>query len=246
MVKYKAKVEYLGTRYHGWQLQKGLETIQGALSDATYQITRERTTWVGAGRTDSGVHALAQSSHFVLREKPHAPDRLLRALNGTLPWEIRVRSLKRVPLDFHAQRQARLKRYEYRIFCGRFLSPFLQGRVFHCREELDAGKMDEAAALLRGTWDFSGFAAAASQVRTHVRTLSESAMKRRGRNLRYIAEGNGFLQHMVRNIVGTLLQVGTGRRPSEDILRILASRNRINAGPTAQPQGLYLVKVRYG
>ncbi len=244
-VKYKAVIEYLGANYFGWQVQKDRETVQGVLARATEKITGQRPNWVGAGRTDSGVHALGQVAHFKLEDKVFQPRKLGRALNGTLPWDVRIKSLRRTPLGFHAQRDALAKRYEYRIFQGPVLSPFHSGRVFHSRGELDVDAMAAAAALIRGTWDFRGFAASGTSVRTFTRSVFQSTVVSSGRFIRYRVEANGFLQHMVRNIVGTLLEVGRGRREPEDVLRILASRNRRNAGPTALPEGLYLIRVRY-
>ena len=244
MQKYRAIVQYRGTRYSGWQVQKDRDTIQGCLKAATEKVTGEAITWVGAGRTDAGVHSLGQCAHFRLEQARQA-GQLQRSLNGVLPPDIRVRRLQQADQLFHAQKQALKKRYAYRIFNGPVLSPFLPGLVYHAFRPLDVAAMQQAARLLTGTWNLRGFAAASTSVRTFTRTIHLSQLRRRRNQLRYIVEANGFLHHMVRNIVGTLLEVGTGLRPPEDMLRILASRDRRNAGRTASPQGLYLVRVWY-
>ncbi|HSR68512.1 MAG TPA: tRNA pseudouridine(38-40) synthase TruA [Acidobacteriota bacterium] len=245
MAKYRAVLQYAGGRYSGWQVQKDRDTVQGALNQALRRITGlEKVSWVGAGRTDAGVHAMGQCAHFRLPEAAQA-EGLQRALNGVLPWDIRVQKLSRVQDAFHARRDALKKLYEYRIHHGPVLPPFRHGWVYHSYYRLDPERFRQGADLLRGTWDFSGFAASSSSVKTHVRTVFESRLRRQGSLLRYQIEADGFLQHMVRNIVGTLLEIARGRRAPEDVLRILASRDRRNAGPTAQPQGLYLIKVFY-
>ncbi len=244
MIKYKAVIQYIGTRYAGWQIQKNQITVQGLLRESLARVSGETVSVVGSGRTDSGVHALAQVAHFRLSE-PVPPDRLQRALNGVLPWDIRVLGLSRAPATFHAQRSAVRKRYEYRIFNGRVLPPFLHDRVLHVVTPLDVDAMRQGAACLPGRHDFKAFTAAASKVRDFERTLSRLELHQRGPHLRIVCEADGFLHHMVRNITGTLLEVGRGRRPPEDVARVLATQDRRQAGPTAPPQGLYLVKVWY-
>ncbi|MEE8349389.1 MAG: tRNA pseudouridine(38-40) synthase TruA [Acidobacteriota bacterium] len=242
--KYKATLKYVGTRYAGWQIQKNQNTIQGQLRDALTTITGHPVSVIGSGRTDSGVHAMAQVAHFCLAA-PTPREQLFRALNGILPWDIRVMSLSKVPLDFHAQKNALKKRYEYRLYNGPSLSPFLHGYVLHVRHVLDYQAMQTAAQQLYDTHDFSGFAAATTQVKSRTRQIYLSQIQKRGWFVTYRVEANGFLHHMVRNIVGTLLQIGSGKRPPGDIEKILKSKNRRMAGPTAPPQGLYLMKVWY-
>ncbi len=245
MGKYRMLVQYLGTQYHGWQTQKNRPTIQSELQQALQQITGKRVSVVGAGRTDSGVHALGQVAHFRL-EKTVDANHLHRAMNGVLPWDIRVRKLRRTDPDFHAQRHAVRKRYDYRIFNGPVLPPFLWNQVVHVRKPLNPRRLSEAARHVLGTHDFSAFAASGTAVQTRVRTITKSLWVKKGCHLNYRIVGSGFLHHMVRNIVGTLLEVGVGKRLPEDLIRVLQSQDRSNAGPTAPPHGLYLVKVWYG
>lgn len=244
MTKYKLTIQYLGTRYSGWQIQNDKPTIQGTIKQALLQLTGQTVSVVGAGRTDSGVHALGQVAHIRLPTEMQT-GRLQRALNGILPWDIRIISAQPAPADFHAQKSAVRKRYLYRVYNGKVLSPFLSGCVHQVVGPLQVEAMSEAAKLIVGRHDFKGFAAAASSVRDYHRTVLSSRLVKKGRHVRYMIEADGFLHHMVRNIVGTLLQIGGGKRSASDMTRILESRDRRNAGPTAPPQGLYLVKVWY-
>ncbi len=244
MQKYKILIQYLGTRYQGWQIQGREPTIQLALTDAVEKVTRERVSVVGSGRTDSGVHALGQVAHFRLDGRQDT-GRLKRALNGVLPEDIRILRLTPVAASFHAQKDAQKKRYLYRIYDGDVLGPFFWGRVFHSHHQLDSQRMAQAAGLILGRHDFTGFAASRSSARDKRRTVLRSQVRRRGRHLSYVIEGDGFLHHMVRNIVGTLLEVGRCRRPAEDMPAILKAGDRRLAGPTAAPWGLYLSRVWY-
>ena len=244
MPKYKATLKYIGTRYAGWQIQKNQTTIQGQLRDALSTFAGQPVSVIGAGRTDSGVHAMAQVAHFTLAQ-PTSRKKLIRALNGILPWDIRIMSLSRVSASFHAQKDAIRKRYEYQLYNGPTLSPFLHDLVLHVRHPLDLRAMQEAAQQLCDTHDFTGFAAAATQVKSRTRQVYLSQIQKRGYHVTYRVEANGFLHHMVRNIVGTLLQIGSGKRPVSDIQKILTSRNRRMAGPTAPAQGLYMMKTWY-
>ncbi|MDA2935085.1 tRNA pseudouridine(38-40) synthase TruA [Acidobacteria bacterium AH-259-D05] len=244
MTKYKAVLQYIGTRYAGWQIQKNQNTIQGQFREALHTLTDQPISVIGAGRTDSGVHAMEQVAHFTL-SREMALKKLLQGLNGILPWDIRVMRLQAVSLDFHAQKDAIKKRYVYRIYNGPTLSPFLYGYVHHIRYPLNVQAMQEAAQQLCQTCDFTGFAAAATQVKNRTRTVFLSQIQKRGLHVSYRIEANGFLHHMVRNIVGTFLQIGAGKRPSGDIQKILDSKKRQMAGPTAPAQGLYMMKIWY-
>ncbi len=244
MTKYKVIVQYVGTQYAGWQIQKDQHTIQGKLKNALHQLTGEEISVVGAGRTDSGVHAMEQVAHLRLSEGM-ATEKLFRGLNGILPWDIRVMSIDPAPQDFHAQKDALKKRYEYRIYTGPVLPPFLHGYVHHMSRPLNTSDMQRAAEQLCRSHDFRGFAAASTRVKSTVRTVFLSQIEEQGFDLTYRIEGDGFLHHMVRNIVGTLLEIGVGRRAPDDVRKILDSKDRRMAGPTAPARGLYLMRIWY-
>ena len=244
LIKYRLVVQYRSDGYSGWQVQKNRPTIAGTIEAALSRITAETVSIVGAGRTDAGVHALGQVAHFRLsRSRP--ADRLLKSLNGVLPSEIRVLRLSVASDAFHAQKDAKRKRYVYRVYNGPVLSPFLEGRVNQVYRPLSPEAMQQAADLIVGTHDFTGFTASASRVKNRIRTVYVSCWQRRGRHFSYRIEGNGFLHHMVRNVVGTMLQIGHGQRPASDMITILESRDRRLAGPTAPPHGLFLARVWY-
>ena len=244
MTKYRFVVQYRSDGFSGWQVQKNRPTIGGTIEAALARITGENTSVVGAGRTDAGVHALGQVAHFRLR-RSRPSDRLLKSLNGVLPAQIRVLRLSVAADAFHAQKDATRKRYVYRVYNGPVLSPFLEGRVYQVYRPLSLAAMQEASELISGTRDFSGFTASASQVKSRVRTVFVSRWQRKGRHFSYRIEGDGFLHHMVRNLVGTMLQIGLGQRPAPDMTMILGSRDRRLAGPTAPAHGLFLARVWY-
>jgi tRNA pseudouridine38-40 synthase len=262
MTHWKLTLSYDGTGYHGWQVQPVRPTIQGTLGAALHFITGERILPQGSGRTDAGVHALAQVATFSATV-PIPAENLLRALNRALPPGIRVLAAESVPESFHARHSAVRKSYEYRIFCRELsqagesapiCSPFLARYVWDCRWPLALEPMQQAAALLRGTHDFSSFAASdpdqteresGSGGPNPVKTLFHSECVRENGLLVYRVTGSGFLHHMVRNIVGTLAEIGRGALTPADMPRILAARDRSAAGPTAPPQGLFLVSVEY-
>jgi tRNA pseudouridine38-40 synthase len=254
---WKLTLAYDGTDFHGWQVQPGLVTVQGELQAALGRITGERPLPQGSGRTDAGVHALAQVASFVL-EAPIPAENLMRALNRTLPAAIRVTEAGIAPDGFHARYSAVAKTYEYRIFRERICPPFLARYVHHCIWPLDLEELVRAAQALVGEQDFFSFAAtdpelaarsADEEPPTAVRTVFLSAWERRpsegGELLVYRVRGNGFLHHMVRNLVGTMLEVGRGMVGSEEIPRIIAARSRSAAGPTAPARGLFLHSVKY-
>ena len=177
------------------------------------------------------------------REKP--TEKLLRGLNGILPWDIRVRQVKQTTMSFHAQKNARKKRYEYRIYNGLVLSPFYHGYFYHLIPELKMEAMHNAAERIIGLKNFRGFSASASKIRNTYRQVFLSRFRKRGKQILYQIEATGFLHHMVRNIVGTLVEVGLEKRSPLDIEKIFKTKDRRNAGPTAPAHGLYLVKVWY-
>ncbi|MBI4482851.1 MAG: tRNA pseudouridine(38-40) synthase TruA [Acidobacteria bacterium] len=238
-------LEYEGTGYRGWQRQAAGPTVQGTLTDALERITGERIHLIGSGRTDAGVHAEAQVANFHLERNAMALRSLQRALNSALPLDIRVKSLRPEPPGFHARKHARSKLYRYQVFTGAEMSPFLRRYYYHWTMPVNLDALQAAARLLRGTHDFRSFMGSGSAVRGTTRTVLWSEWRRRGQRLHYLIEASGFLRHMVRNIVGTLLEVGRGKMEPEALERILDSGRRTEAGPTAPAHGLFLVKVHY-
>jgi len=299
---WKLTLAYDGGPFHGWQVQPGHPTVQGTLAAVIQHVTGEPVLPQGSGRTDAGVHALGQVASFTLPIAIPA-ENLLHALNRALPPAIRVLAAEPVPSTFHARHSALRKTYEYRIFerriparriqtaatnstHERICSPFLAPYVWDCRWPLQLAPMQQAAAHLIGSHDFTSFAASdpdlttrqgatlhqsvilsegaglhpapqskdpeaagpdstAGPFSTNTRTIFHSTLTRTDDLLLYRVTGSGFLHHMVRNLVGTLIDVGRGALTPADIPRILAARDRSTAGPTAPPQGLYLISVEY-
>jgi tRNA pseudouridine38-40 synthase len=303
MPHWKIVLTYDGTPYNGWQVQPNLPTVQGTLAQAIQRITGETVLPQGSGRTDTGVHALAQVATFSLTV-PIPAANLHRALNRALPASIRVLSVEAVPENFHARHSAVRKTYEYRILpCGRddrICSPMLAPYVWPCRSPLDLAILQQAASHILGTHDFTSFAAsdpdqatrnaasfesigdesidaanrfphpklknvistgggalAAAVERSaslpplsiiptnNTRTIFHSTWQQEGELLTYRITGNGFLHHMVRNLVGTFVEAAAHRISADEIPTILAARNRGAAGPTAPASGLFLVEVEY-
>jgi tRNA pseudouridine38-40 synthase len=262
MTHWKLIVAYDGTPYNGWQIQPGLPTIQGTLANALHHITGESVLPQGSGRTDTGVHALGQVASVSLAS-PIPVSNLQRALNHILPTSIRVVSIQEVSPDFHARHSARRKTYEYRIATQSICPPTLAPFVWNCTWPLDLVAMQQGAADIIGTHDFTSFAASdpdlanrnASEedddtspptpAKTATRSIFASTWHREGEILLYRVTGSGFLHHMVRNLVGTFVDVGRGRTASDALPNIIAARTRSAAGSTAPPQGLFLVEVDY-
>jgi len=261
MQNWKLTLTYDGTAFAGWQVQPGLRTIQGELQSAIGRILGRK--WgdpplpQGSGRTDAGVHALGQVASVAL-EAPLPAENLLRALNRTLPAAIRVLSVEPVSAEFHARHLAIGKTYEYRIFRGILCSPFLAAYVHHCQWKLDPALLREAAAQVVGEHDFTSLAATdadlAARLRTdpglavpsNVRTIfSSDWTELPGDLLVYRVRGNGFLHHMVRNLVGTMLEIARGQFPAGSMAAILEAQARSAAGPTAPASGLFLHSVEY-
>jgi tRNA pseudouridine38-40 synthase len=254
---WKLTLTYDGTPFNGWQIQPNLPTVQGTLANAIHHITGESVLPQGSGRTDAGVHALAQVATFSLTV-PIPAANLHRALNRALPTSIRVLSVEAVPEDFHARHSAQRKTYEYRILPdGRICSPMLAPYVWPCRFSLDLKVLQQAATHVLGTHDFSSFAAndpdqAARNASEptdvpidNVRTIYHSAWHQQEDLLIYRVTGSGFLHHMVRNLVGTFVEAASNRMSPDEIPVILAAHNRSAAGPTAPASGLFLVEVEY-
>ena len=247
---FKLTIAYDGTDFAGWQVQPKQKTIQGELADAIERVTGERVLPQGSGRTDAGVHALGQVASFALDSSIPA-ENLAPALNHTLPLSIRVTSSEEVAADFHARHSAKAKTYEYRIHRGAVCSPFLVRYVHHHPYPLDEDAVERASRLVIGTHDFTSFTAVDpergkdGEEPDNVRTIYCSEWERNGVLFSYHVHGDGFLHHMVRNLVGTFLLVGKGRLSADSIPQILAARRRSDAGPTAPAGGLFLVSVEY-
>jgi tRNA pseudouridine38-40 synthase len=266
---WKLTLAYDGTDFQGWQVQPGLPTIQGELQAALGRVTGESPLPQGSGRTDAGVHALAQVASFALRA-PIPPENLHRALNRTLPPSIRVSETRTVRSTFHARHSAIAKTYEYRILRGVDCPPFLARYVYACPWPLSLDALRAAARIFEGEHDFLSFAATDPDLahraalvenliakanapslppESTIRTVFSSTWEQRstdaGELLLYRVRGNGFLHNMVRNLVGTMIDVGRGHLALEEIPRILAARCRSEAGPTAPARGLFLHSVDY-
>jgi tRNA pseudouridine38-40 synthase len=274
MQHWKTILTYDGTPFHGWQIQPQLPTVQGTLAQAIAHVTGETVLPQGSGRTDTGVHALAQVASFALASLIPAAN-LHRALNRALPSSIRILSIEAVPASFHARHSVLRKTYEYRIFpktdpdqpsgqlsglatgAERICSPMLAPFVWDCRWPLELERMQQAAPDLVGEHDFTSFAASDPDLSTRtgeregdgqkdaVRTIFANSWERRDDLYVYRVTGSGFLHHMVRNLVGTFVDIGAGRIATDSLPSILAARNRAAAGPTAPARGLFLVSVEY-
>ena len=246
----KITLAYDGADFFGWQVQPDKPTVQGSLSEAIERVTGERMLPQGSGRTDAGVHALSQVATVVLESSIPCPN-LVIALNDILPAAIRVREVAEVAEDFHARKSARAKTYRYRIYRADICPPFLARYVYHHPYPLDEPTMLMAAAVVVGEHDFTSFAAVdpergRDEPVSNVRTIFQSRWERRpGEELVYIVRGNGFLHHMVRNLVGTFLMVGKGTLSLADLRKVLDAKDRSAAGATAPASGLYLVSVEY-
>lgn len=262
-MNWKLALAYDGTDFHGWQVQPGHLTIQGELAAAVERITGERVLPQGSGRTDAGVHARAQIASFELKA-PIPPGNLHRALNRALPAAIRVLRAEHAPPDFHARHGVLAKTYEYRIFQAEICPPWSARYVYALNWPLNIDRMQQAAVLVIGEHDFTSFAATDPDLSTraapaeagdpldpdsragNIRTIFASSFGTEdGELLIYRVRGNGFLHHMVRNLVGTFIDVGRGHIAVEDITRILEQRARSAAGATAPARGLFLDSVEY-
>src|SRR5271169_2292991 len=241
----KVILTYDGAEFSGWQVQPDAPTVQGTLASAIGRITGEKVLPQGSGRTDAGVHALAQVVTFVT-ESSVPTGNFAKALNDILPATVRVLEVTEAPPEFHARHSARAKTYRYRIYRGAICPPFLARYVWHYPYPLDELAMAQAAPRVVGEHDFTSFAAVDpergrdQEPAPNVRRIFSSAWERTGEELVYTVRGNGFLHHMVRNLVGALILVGRATLQGEDVTRILEARNRSAAGATAPASGLYL------
>jgi tRNA pseudouridine38-40 synthase len=249
MRTFKITVSYDGTDFSGFQRQANARSVQAEIELALAAIEGKHVTVAGAGRTDAGVHALGQVASFKLASTIAERD-LLRALNAKLPEDVRVLSAEVAAPEFNARFSARSKLYRYRVSNTFVMSPFQRRFAWHISRKLDLAAMNEAARELIGERDFACFQAKGGKVRTSTRTMArsdwtEELLPGGGRILTYEIAGTGFLKYMVRTVVGTLIEVGDGRRNPSSLRDLLVSRNRAAAGPTAPPSGLYLVRVDY-
>jgi tRNA pseudouridine38-40 synthase len=244
----KLTVAYDGTDFAGWQIQPEATTVQGTLSSAIGRITGEKVLPQGSGRTDAGVHALAQVATFQTDSVIPAGNFVV-ALNDILPASIRVLAVEEVESEFHPRKSARAKTYRYRIYRETICPPLLARYVWHYPYPLDESAMRDAAPLVEGEHDFTSFAAVdperGREGISNVRRILSSQFRRESSELLYEVRGNGFLHHMVRNLVGTFLLVGKGTLKPAEVTRILEAKDRSAAGATAPASGLYLVNVEY-
>ncbi len=246
----KLILSYDGAEFSGWQVQPDATTVQGTLASAIGRITGEKVLPQGSGRTDAGVHALAQVVTFVT-ESSVPTENFVKALNDLLPASVRVLEVAEMPAQFHARHSAKAKAYRYRIYRGAICPPFLARYVWHYPYSLNEEALSVAAPLVIGEKDFTSFAAVDPERGkdggpvSNVRTIFSSAWERKEEELIYTVRGSGFLHHMVRNLVGTFILVGRGTLKVEDVTRIIKAKKRSAAGATAPASGLYLVNVEY-
>lgn len=240
----KLTIRYDGTDYSGWQFQKNSNSIQETIESALRKITGERAVVIASGRTDAGVHALAQIANFHTASK--IPLKNLRmALNSILPDDMIITRAEEAVPGFHSQKDSRSKLYRYTIYNKEFMDPFLKRYTSKCFFKLDTRPMKEGAKYLIGRRDFTSFRTKDDRVASAVRTIKSIKIERKGDLIYIDIEADGFLYNMVRNIVGTLIDVGRGKLAPADVKHILKKRDKRSCGPTASASGLSLVKVRY-
>lgn len=244
-MKYLLTISYDGRNYCGYQKQKNGVSIQEKLTDAAKELFGEGTKITGCSRTDSGVHAVAFKATLESESAKIKPEKLPSALNAHLPPDISVRDATEVDNDFHPRYSVKEKEYRYVICNASTSDPFSYGRAYFFPKKLDAEIMNEAAQYLVGKHDFKAFMASGSKIEDTVREIYSCSVTREGDNITVSVRGNGFLYNMVRIIVGTLIAVSDGKIEKTDIAKIVESKDRKNAGPTAPAEGLYLYDVKY-
>jgi tRNA pseudouridine38-40 synthase len=242
MQNYKLIISYDGIDFHGWQRQPNRRTIQGVLEESLAKITQKKIPIIGSGRTDAGVHAQGQVAHFKANLNIKAEE-LLRALNSITPDDVRIISLKEIDMNFHARKTARSKIYQYRIFNSPEISPFLFRYVLHWPSPLKVNLMKEVAPYFVREADFTAFSS--NRLLDPVRKVFRSEIRKKGNEIIYTIEANGFLRYMVRTITGTLLEIGKGKMKPEQVEDIFREKKRSLASPTAPAKGLCLVRVNY-
>ena len=238
-------VEYDGTRYHGWQRQKGDLTVQSVIEENIRMMVGEQVTLIGSGRTDAGVHALHQACNFITRSGIE-PSSMRRGLNSLLPDDILIRRIEYVPLDFHSRYSVKSKTYEYRIWNRKDANIFLRNYTWHIRDELDIEAMKKSLSMLIGRHDFSSFKSSGSGNIDPVREMIRAELHGPEKGvLSFLFEADGFLRHMVRNIMGTVVELGKRKISLDEFKEIFQSKERIKAAVKAPPQGLFLKMVTY-
>ena len=238
-------LEYDGSLYHGWQRQKGASTVQGVMEDCIRLMIKDPVKLIASGRTDAGVHALNQVCNFKTTSRID-PESLMRGLNSLLPNDIVVKKAEYVPIDFHSRYHAKSKTYEYRILNQPEPNTFLRNYTWHIRWKLGLMEMERCLDLLKGKHDFTSFRSSGSRNMNPVREMIRAEILGPEEGIiRLIFEADGFLRHMVRNIVGTIFEVGMGRIDFDQFLEIFQAKDRCMAGIKAPPQGLFLKEVRY-
>lgn len=240
----KLVIAYVGTNYHGFQKQPQGGTIQDVLEEFLSKVCGEQIEVAGSGRTDAGVHALAQAVSF--KTSGIIPcDNIVRAARGMLPKDMAILSAEEVAEDFHARFSAKWKEYRYRIFTGQKDNPFLADRAWQIKDKLNLPLMQQVAKLLTGEHDFSNFRSAGSEEGSAVRTIYKAELMQKDKNIYFNIAGNGFLYHMVRNLVNSMVQIGLGRQGMADFQQALQLQNNAWVSSPAPAQGLYLVQVGY-
>jgi tRNA pseudouridine38-40 synthase len=248
MINIKLTIEYEGTKYHGWQRQKSLLSIQGILEEIISQITQEKISLNGSGRTDAGVHALGQVANFKTNSSIPLME-LTFVLNRMLPLDIRIKKAERVDNNFHARYSAVSKIYHYYVLNSNqnnnYISIFLRNYVYCIYENIDLGEMKKASNHLQGEHDFTSFACSGSRIINWKRKIKNISIIKKGNIFCFHLEADAFLYKMVRTIVGTLLEVGKGKIDYLEMKKILEAKNRKIAGRTVPAKGLFLMKVKY-
>lgn len=246
--RYKFIISYEGTNYSGWQIQKKSISIQSLIENALLILMKKKVPLIGASRTDAGVHALGQVAHFSSEDELDM-GKLQASLNGILPKDIRILKVDKVPLTFHARFSAKGKIYHYFLSNGPYQSPFVRKHSLHFPHKLNFDSLQKAASLLEGTHDFTSFAnnqLCGSAAVCPVKTIKKIGIEHlEDGQVRFVFEADGFLYKMIRNMMGTLLEIAKGKREVESIKEILAAKNRKKAGQAAPALGLFLVKVHY-
>jgi tRNA pseudouridine38-40 synthase len=240
----KLTLEYDGSDFSGWAIQPGLRTVEGELAKAIETVSGHSPSLSVAGRTDAGVHAWGQVASFAL-DGEEAPERLAAALNGVLPGDVAVRAVEQAPEGFDARRDARSRTYCYRVLARRSPSPFERGRALWVRAALDEDALHRCAAALAGTHDFTAFTPTETDHVRFEREVLDASWRCDGEVMEFWIEADTFMRHMVRILVGTMLEVSAGRMRADAFGRLLHGAPRSEAGPTAEPHGLYLASVRY-